>query len=242
MCNAACIQFGMSHLSADDVGGKKVLEVGARDVNGSLRAAVEALDPSSYLGVDIAEGPGVDEVCDINGLVSRYGEQSFDVVICTEVLEHVQDWRRAVSNLKNVLRSGGVLVLTTRSMGCAYHAYPFDFWRYEVEDMSAVFADLTIEANEDDPTGKEDPGSAGVFLKARKPASFYEEDIEDYELFSIMKSRRCRNVSDADLRLFKASMGASRLFSRILPVGVKTLIKKSFIRKYGDSPVFHPRP
>jgi SAM-dependent methyltransferase len=188
------------------------------------------------------EGPGVDEACDINNLASRYGEQSFDVVICTEVLEHVQDWRDAVSNLKNVLKPNGVLVLTTRSRGCAYHAYPFDFWRYEVEDMNAMFADLLIEANETDPTAREDPNSAGVFVKARRPVSFSETDLGEYELFSIMKSRRCRNVSDADLRLFKASMGASRLFSRMLPVGVKTLIKKTFIMKYRDSPVFHPRP
>lgn len=242
MCGPACIDFGRGCLTSADVKERRVLEVGAIDVNGSLRGIAEKLGPSQYMGVDIVHGKGVDEICSIDGIVARYGRESFDVVICTEVVEHVRDWRAAVSNLKTVLKTGGVLILTTRSKGCGYHAYPFDFWRYEVDDLRVIFRDVSIEAIQTDPTGTANPDGAGVFLKARKPASFREADTVKYALFSIMKGRRCANVSAWDLRVFKAKMALSRLISRVLPRPLKEAIKAAAIRTCGDSPLLHPRP
>lgn len=179
MCNPACLAFVQRTVQAVEIARKLVLEVGARDVNGSVRPAVEALKPKRYVGVDIEAGPRVDYVCDAVNLIDQFGEASFHTVLTTEMLEHVEDWRAVLHNLKGVLKPGGVLFLTTRSRGFPYHGYPHDYWRYEVADMQVLFADMDILELESDPS------EPGVFLKARKPEAFQEADLSAYKLFSI---------------------------------------------------------
>ncbi len=196
MCNPACLQFVADRLRAEEVRGRRVLEVGARNVNGSARPLVERLQPASYLGIDLAPGTGVDEICDIADLAARYGRESFDLVVTTELLEHVYDWRLAVANLKSVLAPGGILLVTTRSRGFRYHGYPYDFWRYGVRDLAAIFSDLAVEAIEKDPL------SPGVFFKGRKPVPFAENDLRGHALYSIINKRRCLAVGELEMRAY----------------------------------------
>jgi 2-polyprenyl-3-methyl-5-hydroxy-6-metoxy-1,4-benzoquinol methylase len=77
-------------------------------------------------------------------LLECFSPESFDVVISTELLEHVQDWRLIVNNMKSVLKTGGYMYITTCSYGFPFHAYPYDFWRYELTDMEEIFADFDI--------------------------------------------------------------------------------------------------
>jgi SAM-dependent methyltransferase len=190
MCDKSCLEFVIQHLAEGEIREKSVLEVGSRAVQGphmSLRPIIEPLGPSSYLGVDIKSGPGVDEICDAGRLRERFGDDSFDIVVSTEMLEHVRDWRRAISNLKHVVRPRGILLLTTRSYGFPYHGWPNDFWRYELEDMETIFSDFEIRVAEPD---LEYPG---IFLKATKPLRFRERDLSDHRLFSIVKQRRAHS-------------------------------------------------
>jgi SAM-dependent methyltransferase len=214
MCNRACIEFGRSQLRPDEVAGRDVLEVGSLDVNGSLRSVVEAMGPGRYVGVDLAPGPGVDQICDAGDLMRRFGRASFDVVLCTEVVEHVRDWRGVVANLKGVLKTGGILILTTRSCGFKYHGYPYDFWRYEIGDLQVIFSDLTVLALERDPL------APGVFVKARRPESFVEKDLSNHALHSVLTARRMREIRRRDVVALTVRHRLRRIAPRALRAAV----------------------
>ena len=196
MCNAACINFVASNLSADEVKGKSVLEVGALDINGSSRSAILPLQPSSYTGIDIEKGPGVDLVCDITRLESEFGTNCFDIVICTEVMEHVLDWQAGIHNLKSVLRPNGIIILTTRSKGFKYHGYPADYWRYEEPDIRAIFSDMRIEKLEPDPM------KPGVFARVLKPEGFKEADLSGMSLYSMICKKRLLRPGKLRMNIF----------------------------------------
>lgn len=171
--------FGRATITAKAVRGKKVIEVGSMNFNGSLRPHVESLGPSSYVGVDFIAGNGVDVVCDAGDLKKRFGKNSFDVVISTEMLEHAADWRGAVQSMKRVLRPGGVLLLTARGPGFPLHGYPHDWNRFTVDDVRKIFADFHIDALE------EDPAFPGFLLYARKPRSWKRRKSVDLSSINV---------------------------------------------------------
>ncbi len=190
MCHVSCIVFGVLNLREEDIKGKKVIEIGSYDVNGSLRSIIESLQPAEYMGVDILEGPCVDEVCGVEDLLERFDEESYDLVISTEVIEHVGDWQKAISNIKKVCKENGIIFLTTRSYGFPYHPTPTDYWRFEKEDMEKIFSDFEILNLDHD---REFPG---VLIKVRKPEGFREEDLSNHELYSMILDKRTDKITD----------------------------------------------
>ena len=235
MCSPACIDFVTRTVTRSEVAGKRVIEVGSRNVNGSARRVIESMHPAEYVGVDIEAAPEVDVICDIEKLCEKFDAESFDLVVTTEVLEHVRDWRRAVSNLKRMCRPGGVVIVTTRSYGFAYHGYPFDYWRYELSDMRSLFDDCAVETLETDTR------DAGVFMKARKPSTFQERHLGGHSLYSIVLDRRATNISDEDIRpgrLFRVRLRerirrALRSLKRTFVPGVRREYREA-IRRWGS--------
>jgi len=139
MHNTAMV-FIQTVLSHHPVEGKSVLEVGAYNVNGSVRDWVEKERPVSYVGVDLQpQARYVDETLSASDLIERFGRDAFDVVICAELLEHAEDWKATVRNLKGVLKVGGLLVLTCRGPGFPRHDFPGDYWRFTTNDMRRIF-------------------------------------------------------------------------------------------------------
>ena len=74
MCSPACIAFVRGILMGEKIMGKRVLEVGSRNVNGSVRPFLKPL-AAEYIGVDIeVDVDSVDLVCNAGELVEIFGE------------------------------------------------------------------------------------------------------------------------------------------------------------------------
>jgi hypothetical protein len=128
-------------IAPEMIKGRSVLEVGSRNVNGSLRELVTAMEPSFYLGVDIEEGEGVDELCPAEEVWRRPG---WGNVISTEMLEHVENWRAALLSMQMALHPGGWMFLTTCMPGFRRHDHPGDYWRFTPDFMRQAFGGFDV--------------------------------------------------------------------------------------------------
>jgi SAM-dependent methyltransferase len=86
------------------------LDLGGADVNGTARKIVPFVE--RWYGSDIEPGPGVDIVCDATEPILAVDRGRFSVVLCTELLEHVEDWPAVVRNIWSWLAPGGYAFLT----------------------------------------------------------------------------------------------------------------------------------
>lgn len=95
----------------------EVLDIGGRDVNGSCR---QLFPYARWTAVDLLDGRGVDIVGDILELHLPQG--GYDLVLCTEVLEHCAHWRAIVHRAGRLVRPGGRVIITCAGEGRSPHS------------------------------------------------------------------------------------------------------------------------
>lgn len=99
----------------------RVCDVGSLDINGSNRDLFAST--ATYIGVDICRGKNVDVVMPIHeyaDTIKSYDDK-FDIVISTEMLEHDRHWRQSVRAMSDILRIGGLLIITCATTGRHEH-------------------------------------------------------------------------------------------------------------------------
>jgi SAM-dependent methyltransferase len=74
------------------------------DINGSNRYLFTG---GYYVGIDLVSGKNVDILCPIHDMVGEW-----EVVISTECLEHDQYWIDSIRNMVEILKPGGLLIVT----------------------------------------------------------------------------------------------------------------------------------
>src|SRR5690349_8981813 len=93
---------------------------------------------SEYVGVDVVENPAAELLGPVEALPVE--DASFDLVLCTQVLEHCDNPAAAVRELRRVTRQGGRVLASTHGVQ-VYHPSPTDYWRWTHEGLRKLFAE-----------------------------------------------------------------------------------------------------
>jgi hypothetical protein len=116
-----------------------VLEIGSRIVVAGTKNKRDFFpEAASYTGFDYYGGPNVDVVGDAHKLSRYFPNRKFGAIFSHSVLEHVaMPWVVALEMAK-ILELGG-LVFHHVPSAWPLHELPWDFYRFSIEGMKALF-------------------------------------------------------------------------------------------------------
>lgn len=149
--------------------GARVLDVGGRDVNGTARTHLLRYSDVRCHVVDIRDSDEVDYLADV-----RVWEppRAHHLVLCTEVLEHVQGWPAVCWTLHRAALPGGLVLITCAGPGRSPHnasdggPLPSGEWYQNIDPDALVsvldacgFVDLDVDTS--------NPGD--LYAAARRP-------------------------------------------------------------------------
>ncbi len=117
------------------------------DVGCGMKPFLKFVYSHAYTGMD----KSVKVNPDVGGsaLNIPFTDDSFDSVICSEVLEHLKEPAKALDEVRRVLRPGGIAYITCPMCWCL-HYEPDDYWRFTDYSLKYLietngFEVLTIE-------------------------------------------------------------------------------------------------
>jgi len=90
---------------------------------------------TEYIGIDLPQSKSANKLpkkADIYHDINKglpFGNEFFDTVLCTEVLEHVPEPSSLIKEINRVLKKGGHLILSTPQCW-GLHEEPCDYYRY----------------------------------------------------------------------------------------------------------------
>lgn len=110
----------------------RVLDVGA----GGFSRYQQFFTYDKYVKMDVEKNDNIDIVGRAEEIPVE--DESFDSVVCTQVLEHLKNPNQAVSEIYRILKKGGYCLITVPQIN-ELHEEPHDYFRYTNFGIIAMF-------------------------------------------------------------------------------------------------------
>lgn len=98
---------------------------------------------TKYSGIDIEEagsfGYNNPDVISFDGKNIPFENEKFDAVICTEVLEHVEEYQYLVNEIHRTTKKNADIIVTI-PWSARYHYIPYDYFRYTPSSLKTMFS------------------------------------------------------------------------------------------------------
>lgn len=125
-------------LSNLNVENKFVLDVGCGNT-----PFIELFQESSLVNCDIYPYPEVDIVCDLSK-DNVFKLEVFDIIVLSNMLEHVEYPREFMKSLCSILKPGGHVIITVPFL-LAIHQVPYDFQRFTRFGLDSLMKSSGLE-------------------------------------------------------------------------------------------------
>jgi SAM-dependent methyltransferase len=126
----------------------KILEIGCS--GGPLLKLLVSRGYSGVVGIDnskeaiqLCKARGFKDVFLMDGVSPQFDCEEFDLIIASDVLEHIQDEERAVKEWKRVLKKGGIIICFVPALTALWSKHDEDnehCRRYTKKDLKDIFA------------------------------------------------------------------------------------------------------
>lgn len=128
----------------------KVLDIGGKKENkrGQFRPPLDKVETWEYLNIDETTNP--DYLCSAESIPVK--DETFDAVLMTEVLEHLEHPEIVLAEAYRVLKKKGVLIATMPFL-YPVHADPYDFQRWTSQKLESVFEKAGFKIEHIEPMG-----------------------------------------------------------------------------------------
>jgi len=98
---------------------------------------------TKYYGLDIYDANKFeykkDDIAHFDGKHIPYPNDMFDYVICTEVLEHCENYQGLIDEVYRVMKPDGKALFTI-PWSARYHYIPYDYFRYTPSTLKKIFS------------------------------------------------------------------------------------------------------
>lgn len=101
-----------------------------------------------YIGADLPGNPAADVEIGEDGRLSL-DDASCDLVLSTQVLEHVADPSVYLQECRRILKPGGTLILTTHGL-MFRHPVPRDLWRWTLDGLKLLVEQQELEVMDEE--------------------------------------------------------------------------------------------